>query len=324
MIDGGFGYGDDEELDRLVARGLHAPLSPSDAARLDALVAQSPRHAARADALAETWMLSSALSAGAVRQVGRVDGAPTGLRDGALTRRWLVAAGVAGAVAAPTAVWVSTRPKLDIYQSPSDGPLRATLADGSQIVLSRGGRIEVRMNGDGRHVRQLAGEAFYAVAKDRARPFEVAVADHRLTVLGTQFNVDPDPTGLRVDLIEGALRVETIGQPGGGVVLAPGQGFRAGQRPAVIAADVSAAAAWIDGRLVFDDAPLTQVASSLNRQTGQTLSFADPEVSSLRFSGVLRIDTSADWREGLEAVLPVQLTRIQTGYRVSRRKSLRP
>ena len=312
---GDVGYGENEELDRLVVRGLHAPLSPSDAAQLDALVARSPRHGARADALAETWMLSGALTAGAVREAG----VAATRRDGALTRRGLVAAGFAGALAAPTSVWFLSRPRLYVYQAPSNGPLRATLGDGSRIVLSRGGRIEVRMDSGGRRVRQLVGEAFYAVAKDQARPFEVAVADHRLTVLGTQFNVDPDPAGLRVDLLEGALRVQSIGQPGGGVVLKPGQAYRGGRQPAVISTDVSVAAAWIDGRLVFDDAPLAQVASTLNRQTGQTLVFADPMLSSMRFSGVLRIDASADWQDGLEAILPVRLTRTQTGYRVSRR-----
>jgi transmembrane sensor len=319
MIDaspgGDLPYGEDEELDRLVVRGLHAPLSPVDAARLDALVAQSPHRLARAGALAETWMLSSTLSA---RAIGAA--AP---RASVLTRRGLVAAGVVGIVAAPSALWLSSRPKLDVYQAPSDAALRATLADGSRIVLSRGGRIEVRMDRDSRRVRQLAGEAFYVVAKAPARPFEVAVADHRLTVLGTQFNVDPDPAGLRVDLLEGSLRVEAGGQPGIGVVLKPGQAYRAGRTPAVISTDVSAAAAWIDGRLVFDDAPLTQVARNLNRQTGQTLVFADPELASLRFSGVLRIDASADWQDGLEAVLPVRLTRTPTGYRVSRRSSSR-
>jgi transmembrane sensor len=301
-----------------VARGLHVALNPRDAAELDALIAQSPHLAARAQALAETWMLTGVLSARAAHGTGAQG---TGARDGGATRRWLLAAVVVGAVAAPAAIWISSRPRLDVYQAPGDGPLRATLADGSHIVLSRGGRIEVRMDGRNRRVRQLAGEAFYAVAKAPARPFEVVVADHRLTVLGTQFNVDPDPAGLRVDLLEGALRVQALGAPGDGVVLKPGQGFRAGLTPAVVPTDGSAEAAWIDGRLIFDDAPLAQVARNLTRQTGQTLVFAEPALSSLRFSGVLRIDASADWREGLEAVLPVRLQRTQTGYRVSRRKS---
>jgi transmembrane sensor len=311
--------GEDEDLDRLVVRGLHAPLSPSDAAQLDALVARSPRHAARANALAETWMLSGALSAGAAQTAGRLRGSETGLLEGGATRRGLIAAGVIGAIGTPAVLWLASRTRVDIYQAPLDGPLRATLADGSRIVLSRGGRVEVRMDGAGRRVRQRFGEAFYAVAKDQARPFEVAVADHRLTVLGTQFNVDPDPAGLRIDLLEGALRVQVLGQPGGGVVLKPGQAYRSGRPPAVTSTDVSAAAAWIDGRLVFDDAPLSEVARNLNRQTGQTLAFADPGLSSMRFSGVLRIDASADWQDGLEAVLPIRLTRTQTGYRVSRR-----
>jgi transmembrane sensor len=87
----------------------------------------------------------------------------------------------------------------------------------------------------------------------------------------------------------------------------------------VTEADVAAAAAWSDGRLVFDDISLTDVSADLERQTGQTLTFADPRLARLRFSGVLRLDRSEDWKLGLEAALPVRLARTDRGYRVSRR-----
>jgi transmembrane sensor len=304
---------EDAEIDRLVLKGLAAPLSAAEAERLESLTLTSPERAARAERLVETWLLAGVLGEERVAR-GRPPAPPH--------RRWFVAGGLGAgaAVAASAALWLGRGASPVIYQAPDTGPLRATLADGSRVVLSRGGRMEARLDGRRRDVRLISGEAFYAVAKDASRPFRVDVADHRLTVLGTRFNVDPDAEGLRVSLLEGSLRVEQIGQPKlDAIVLKPGEEYRAGREPRVAAADVEASAAWTDGRLVFDDAALTQVAADLGRQTGQTLAFAEPGLAAMRFSGVLRLDSPQDWQAALEAVLPVRLSRTAGGYRVARR-----
>jgi transmembrane sensor len=301
---------EDEEIDRLVLKGLGAPLEPAEAARLDALTASSPQRAARAEGLMQAWMLAA------------VAGQPTAAQDRApsVGRRWLLAAGVAG-LATSAGLWLARRPAPTIFQAPSTGPLKVQLADGTQVTLSRGGRMEARLDGRRRDVRLLAGEAFYAVAKDPARPFRVEAGDHRLTVLGTRFNVDPaGADGLRVDLLEGSLQVEPIGGSATDrVVLKPGEAYRAGRTPRVGPADVDAAAAWSDGRLVFDDADLSQVALLIDRHTGQALTFADPKLARLRFSGVLRLDSAGDWKLALETVLPVRLNRTTDGYRLAAR-----
>jgi transmembrane sensor len=299
----------DAELERLVAKGLGAPLSADEAVRLDALAAADPRAAARAEQLVDAWMSAGLLDPSRVERARGPD----------LGRRGLIAAGAAAAVAAPLALWVASRPQSKLYQAPDNGPLKVALADGTRLVLSRGGRAEARFSAHARDLRLIAGEAYFDVAKDAARPFVVAVGDHRLTVLGTQFNVKQDPGGLQVDLVEGSLRVERAGAASAAVVLSPGQRYRAGQTPAVGPADVAATAAWIDGRLVFDDVTLRQVAVELDRQTGQSLGFASPRLADLRFSGVLRLDDSEDWRLGLEAALPIRMTRTAQGYAVARR-----
>ncbi len=298
-----------EELERLVLKGLSAPLSPSDAARLDSLVSASADLAARAQALTRTWLLAGLLPP-ETKAAFRRDG---------LDRRWVIGGGMAAAAAAVAAIAVSIgdRPRLDVYQAPADGPLRATLADGTRLTLSRGGRLEARMEPRARQVRLLGGEAFFAVTHDVRRPFSALVGDHRLTVLGTAFNVNPATDGLRVDLLEGSLRVEPAGTHAQGVVLKPGERYWAGRSPQVAPSDVAAAAAWVDGRLVFDDASLTQVAADLYRQTGETLTFDSPRLAALRFSGVLQIGNSSAWRSGLAAVLPIRFIPAPKGYRIA-------
>ncbi len=298
-----------EELERLVLKGLSAPLSPSEAARLDSLVSASADLAARAQALTRTWLLAGLLQPETT----------AAFRRNGLDRRWVIGGGMAAAAAAAAsvAVWLGDRPKLDIYQAPADGPLRATLADGTRLTLSRGGRLEARMDARARQVRLLGGEAFFAVTHDARRPFSALVDNHRLTVLGTMFNVDPAADGLRVDLLEGSLRVERAGKSASAVVLKPGERYWAGRSPQVASSDVSAAAAWVDGRLVFDDASLSQVAADLYRQTGEVLSFDSPRLAALRFSGVLQLSKSSAWRAGLTAVLPIRFVAEPKGYRIA-------
>jgi transmembrane sensor len=303
---------EDEEIDRLALKGLSAPLNPAEAARFDALAASSPERAARAERLIQAWLLAGV--------AGPQPAAAQSRRPG-LDRRWLLAGGLAGLTAASAALWLARRPTATIFQAPDTGPLKVQLADGTLVTLSRGGRMEARLDGRRRDVRLVAGEAFYAVAKDPARPFRVETGGHRLTVLGTRFNVDSaGADGLRVDLLEGSLQVEAIGGTAADtVVLKPGEAYRTGRTPRVGPADVDAAAAWTEGRLVFDDDALSHVALVIDRHTGQALTFADPKLAALRFSGVLRLDSAGDWKAALETVLPVRLDRTAAGYRVAAR-----
>ncbi|MBQ1542484.1 MAG: FecR domain-containing protein [Caulobacteraceae bacterium] len=302
--------------ERLVLQGLRAPLDAADAAWLDAWAAESPARMAMIDGWTRAWAMSGLIDP---HEAAASDGAVNEKLGATATRRWAVAAGIAAAAAIPAAAWLGLRERARTYAAPADRSLTAALADGTEVVLSRGGRLEARFGGGRRSIRQLAGEAFYKVAKDPARPFQVEAGGYRLTALGTAFNVDPAPGGLHVDLVEGRLRIEP---PGGAaaILLNAGERFRAEDGLRAVAADVDAARAWTEGRLVFDDESLGQVAASMARHSGRRLVFADSRLSGLRFSGVLRLDDLAAWKPAIEAVLPVELSETQGGYLVSARR----
>jgi transmembrane sensor len=300
---------EDKDFERLVLQALRDGLDPQDAARLDALAAGDPIRARRLAELAETWTLAGLVSPGSGRDR---------LAQTVMSRRVMVAGGVGGALAASIAGWWLLGPSTRLYQAPDSGPLRARLADGSAVVLSRGGRLEVRMDGAHRAVQMVSGIALWTVSHDRHRPFEVSVAGHRLVVLGTRFNVDPDPAGLRVDLLEGSLRVE----PAGGeapVVLKPGEYYDSGHVPRVGTADGESIAAWTEGRLVFDDVTLGEVAVKVRRHSGRQFHFTDPALARLRFSGVLNLNDADHWKPGLEAVLPVRMEAVADGFKIASR-----
>jgi transmembrane sensor len=300
---------DDTDFDRLVLRALREGLDPQDAARLDALAAGDPIRARRLAELAETWTLAGLVAPESWRDR---------LTETVMSRRGLIAGGAGGALAASVAGWWLLGPSTRLYQAPDSGPLRARLADGTGVVLSRGGRFEVRMDGARRAVKMVSGVALWTVSRDQNRPFEVSVEGHRLVVLGTRFNVDPDPAGLRVDLLEGSLRVE----PARGeapVVLKAGEYYDAGRALHVGTADGEATAAWAEGRLVFDDVTLGEVSAKVRLHTGRQFHFSDPSLTRLRFSGVLDLNDVRHWKPGLEAVLPVRMETVADGYAIASR-----
>lgn len=312
MIDGGVYTDasrseDEAQLTRLVLLGLQRDLDPLERAQLDRLAQSVPNGDAIVDDITQAWSLAAvARQPSSIRHVGLP-----------ITRRGLIAAGMAGLAAAGFATW---RLQGRDYTAPRDAPLHVNLADGTKVVLSPGGRIRVQMDTFRRYATILQGESFWDVAHEAQRPFELAVDAFRLRVLGTRFNVQPMPAGLRVDLLEGALRVS--GGDAQPVILAPGQRYWAHHEPLVAMADVSGQAAWVDGRLIFDDASLGDVAARVQMQTGRRIEFAEPSLSQLRFSGLLAVGDEPGWRLGLEAVLPVKVQTTADGLKLYPRSQI--
>ena len=70
------------------------------------------------------------------------------------------------------------------------------LPDGSKIWLNQNSTLEYKKNFEKRIV-YLEGEAFFDVAKDKSRPFEIYAGKSKTTVLGTSFNIRAYPKKIR-------------------------------------------------------------------------------------------------------------------------------
>jgi transmembrane sensor len=151
---------------------------------------------------------------------------------------------------------------------------RATvrLVDGTRVLLNVDSKLRFTTGfaADQREV-YLEGEAFFTVSRDEARPFLVRTGDAIVQVLGTEFDVRayPGEDEVRVLVTEGLVSVrpreaavlDTV------VLRAGHQGRVARGRLGVIRSHSDAAfdLAWMDGRLVFRDAPIQEVAAELSR-----------------------------------------------------------
>ena len=164
------------------------------------------------------------------------------------------------------------------------------LADGSRIVLGPGSQLTIA-DGFGTRTRDvvLAGEAYFDVVHDEARPFTVRAGAATIVDVGTTFTVKSDSSaGVRVAVTSGMVTLNGTAADGGASVLlrAGDVGVLSGDQPTAVARGMATAddIAFASGRLVFRDAPLTDVSASLKRWYGIDLRASDSSLARRRLT----------------------------------------
>lgn len=145
------------------------------------------------------------------------------------------------------------------------------LADGSRIWLNASASLAypTQFAESSRQVR-LEGEAFFEVAPDPGKPFEVAAANSVVRVLGTKFNIANDPSkGItHTTLFEGVVKVDKGAHS---VVLNPGWQATTDAKTAQIVtgkAPIGEVAAWRTGYFRFNDHTIEEVMDQLKTWYG--------------------------------------------------------
>ncbi len=185
-----------------------------------------------------------------------------------------------------------------------------TLPDGSRVRLNTATQIEIAFHLRSRRLTLADGEATFEVAHAPwhgllpalERPFTVTAGKTVVEDIGTVFNVRRQPGDqVEVSVQTGRVRVYNIEASTGSVELTSGQRLhsRDGILGAAAPADVDSLTAWHDGRIVFDDTPLSEVVAELRRH-GPLPVTLDSAAAQLRISGQFDLDN----RERLIALLP--------------------
>ncbi|WP_313343446.1 FecR domain-containing protein [Stenotrophomonas sp.] len=187
-------------------------------------------------------------------------------------------------IAAPLA-W----PQTTHYVAAHGAPRQILLSDHSVVHLNAASELSVRMSLFDRRVELERGQASFVVAADR-RPFAVHAGGLQVTDIGTTFDVSLLREQARIAVSEG--RVQVRGDSGRGRLLADLSAGKVAQvdyrdqRVQLRDEDAASMTAWWQGRIVFRDEPLRDVADRFNRSNAVRLQISD-EAGALRLTGNL-------------------------------------
>lgn len=166
------------------------------------------------------------------------------------------------------------------------------LSDGTKVWLNASSSISFPTSfAEKERKVAIEGEVYFEVAKDKNRPFRVAVKDIEVQVLGTHFNVNAyeDDGEIKTTLIEGSV---LVGEKNKKVLLKPGQQAEIKNKGGVKVKNLenfNEVLAWKNGLFHFENASLETVLRQLSRWYDVDVVF-EKGVTSRDFEGEIKRD----------------------------------
>lgn len=202
-----------------------------------------------------------------------------------------------------------------VYRTAKGERRAVTLPDGTQVELNGDTVLALRYGWSSRSAELAQGEALFAVAPGKLRPFQVRASGGLIRDIGTRFDVDLRPGSVRVAVLEGAVRIHLTDT---GKERQVNERQMASYSPAGMLtetepADLAAATAWREGKLIFRTTPLPEILAALGRYHPVAFRLADPALERLSLSGVFEVDDLPLFLATLEAAMPVKTRQAEDG-----------
>jgi len=183
-----------------------------------------------------------------------------------------------------------------------------TLEDGSRAHLNAKSAIAVHFGASERRLELLAGEAWFEVTPDPARPFVVSAAGGKITALGTAFDIALEKTGARVTVTKHRVRVSS---GGGDVTVGEGQQSTYRQNATATlptAVKVAWVTAWRRGKLIVENEPLGSVIAALGRYHHGFVACVRAAICARRVTGVFGTEDPLESLDEIEKALGLRAT----------------
>lgn len=220
------------------------------------------------------------------------------------------------------------------YATATGERLSVTLSDASQVTLDTQSELRVAFSPNERTVYLLRGQAYFEVAKDRARPFVVEAQNRRFVAVGTAFDVRVDGEQVKVTMVEGSVRIEGREEPANAIRQKtspvssgrPALALKAGTADTITAgqqfiadasldddqvrlADPERSTSWRHGQIIFDNTRLVDALAEINRYSEAKIELGDPALADLRLSGAFATGRPSVFVEAITTYFPVQVSR---------------
>ena len=182
----------------------------------------------------------------------------------------------------------------DTYSTAYGMTKNILLDDGSEITLNANSKLKVPKDLVNNNIREiwLDGEAFFSVAK---RPdgvkFSVHTDNLNIEVLGTKFNVSNRRGKTEVVLNEGSVKLTSeVDNTNAILYMKPGDFVSLSQSDTTFKRKIVKPEkhnAWQSNKLMFQDAPLREVAQKIEDYYGVKIEIEDEEVGDRQLTGTL-------------------------------------
>lgn len=178
-------------------------------------------------------------------------------------------------------------PVYNTLRTPRGGQYRLELPDGTTVWLNAASSITYPTAFIGtERVVKVEGEAYFEVAKDKTKPFQVEINNMRIVVLGTHFNVNAydDEPSANTTLMEGSVKLKKGDDQ---YLLQPGQQAqldRDGALKIVNDIDPEQILAWKNGFFSFRHTDLKTVMRQIARWYNVTIEYRG-EIPDMKFGG---------------------------------------
>ncbi|MBI9061526.1 MAG: DUF4974 domain-containing protein [Marinilabiliaceae bacterium] len=183
------------------------------------------------------------------------------------------------------------------------------LPDGTVVWINSGSELTYP-NAFGLYAREvlLKGEAYFEVTKNAESPFRVMTKDCQVKVLGTRFNVKSydENSFTETALAEGSVALTS--NKGQSVVMEPGQVVVTNSDGSISfkTLNVENLICWKDHILRFDNAPLADVVSQLERWYGVNIEIHQKDqIEDRRFTFTIKTETLGEILKIFQLVNPI-------------------
>ena len=172
---------------------------------------------------------------------------------------------------------------------------QVTLPDGSTVWLNACSKLEYRKSFlSPKRKTQLSGEAYFEVAPNNQFPFVVMNNGSEIKVLGTKFNVkcNEGDDYITTSLMEGSVQFTDVNIQNS-IKLKPNEKliFDKNTHQFEVEKILSQAdvIAWINGKLLFENNTLEEIARSLEKHYNVHIEFGDENAKNIRFNAEFEI-----------------------------------
>jgi transmembrane sensor len=180
------------------------------------------------------------------------------------------------------------------------------MADGTSIAMNADTAFNENFTKGERRIRMVRGQAFFQIAHE-VRPFIVETRHATIRDIGTDFNVALTPLTTRVVVREGLVEASNDRQR---VRLGAGQGtdITATGIAAAEVVDMSLETAWMRGRFVAADMPLSDVIAAIAPYSSRRIVLRTDAVASKRVNASIDLNNVGEWLASLDQMDDIDVT----------------